>query len=246
MNRSSPPPAAIKTHVGFLESSSGVGVVVGSETTISATDTVPTCMFAATSAWLRLSDVTADVTDINASGATITTVSTAMVCASRRRPSVCSVTFVICTAESTTLSALATPDMYSMRTAGMNESLLIKRVAVNAIDTLPPIDAQEAEPVVGYVPASQGVHADAPAVEYFPAPQVVHSDAPAVGYVPAPQGVHSDAPVAEYFPAPQGVHVDAPTVSVYVPATQGVHVDAPVVENFPAPQGVHVDAPVVE
>jgi hypothetical protein len=171
-------------HVGILESSSGVGVVV-SETTIPATDIVPTCIFASTSARLRLSDVTADVTDTNSSGVTMTVVSTAMVCASRRRPSVCSVTEVICTAESTTLSALATPDTYAMRTAGMNASLLIKSVAVNITDTsvgvgvvigigvvvdfgvvvgfgvvIATMDAQKAEPAIEYVPTAQGVHED--------------------------------------------------------------------------------------
>jgi hypothetical protein len=70
--------------------------------------------------------------------------------------------------------------------------------------------------VVEYVPASHGVHVDAPTVfENVPATQAAHS------YV-APT-------VPEYFPGKQEMHVDAPTVSEYVPVTQNVHVDVPVV-----------------
>jgi hypothetical protein len=97
--------------------------------------TAPTCMFAPMSTALRLSGVTADPTDVNSSGVTMTVVSTARVCVSSRRLGVCSVTEVISTAVSTTLSALATPDTYAVRTTGVNASRLIKRVAVNVTAT---------------------------------------------------------------------------------------------------------------
>jgi hypothetical protein len=66
-----------------------VGVVVCgvSEPNTPDTDIAPTCMFALLSAWLRLSSVVADTTDCKFSGVEVTVVSTAMVCASRRRRS---------------------------------------------------------------------------------------------------------------------------------------------------------------
>jgi hypothetical protein len=94
-----------------------------------------TSMFTSSSATLRFSGVTADSTYNNSSGVTMIVVSTAMVCNSRRRPSVFSRTEVISITESETFNVLATADTYATRTTGVNASTPMKSVAVNAIDT---------------------------------------------------------------------------------------------------------------
>ena len=94
-----------------------------------------------------------------------------------------------------------------------------------------------AVPLTAYVPASQGVHVDAPAALDVPAAQGVHVAAPAALEVPAPQGAHELCPSKPLVLVP-GEHlgqmekISAPvgntlTPEPYVPAPQGEQELAP-------------------
>ena len=77
--------------------------------------------------------------------------------------------------------------------------------------------------VAMYLPAAQGVQAEAPSPEYVPAAQSSpQTGAPSAEYLPAAQSEQVSLavapPAAEYLPAAQLVQAVAPEVSEYVPA----------------------------
>jgi len=75
---------------------------------------------------------------------------------------------------------------------------------------------QTEDPIPEYVPAGQGVQADALPVEYVPTPHKLYDPDPAEGlYDPAGAGLHDDDvpdPGAEYDPAAHSEHHTAPPV----------------------------------